>query len=286
MISNLILHSDTDAALRSILQSPPHALLLSGNSGSGKEYTAKWLASNLLGAELTNHPYFMHIKPEAGKTIGVDNVRELKQFVRLKTTGSKTIRRIVLIADAQSMTVEAQNALLKLLEEPPEDTIILMTVQNQKSLMPTIYSRVQQVHIKPITKQQAANLSQGTSAVDIERAYLLSRGDVGLLISLLENNDSHELVEAIRRSKELLAGNMFSRLQLVDSLSKDKDDLANLLFAMKRICAAAIIQSVDKGNDVLFKRWQTSLEAIYNSEKSLKGNANVKLLLTDLFLSI
>lgn len=283
---DLLVHPETLAALESALHNTPHAVMLTGNEGSGKVYIARQLAAELLGAELENHAYFMHIEPD-GKSISIDQVRELQRFVKLRTTGTGKIRRVVLLTDAHTMTTEAQNALLKLLEEPPGDTVLILTAQGDRSLKPTINSRVQKIYIRPITRAQAAEFA-GTANKDsdVERAYNLSGGDSGLFLALLAEADDHRLASAIKVGKRLLTASAFERLTNVDDLSKDKDKIKDLLIAMRRIAAAALKQAADKGDNGLKDHWLQSLKAIYAAEEQLASNPNAKLLLTDLFLSI
>jgi DNA polymerase III subunit delta' len=286
MVKEFLVHPETKKALISILRSSPHAIMLTGNAGAGKEHIGRWLAGALLQSEIENHAYFLQVEPAAGKALTIDQIRELQRFVRLKTTGKGNIRRVALVTHAHTLTIEAQNALLKLLEEPPADTTLILTAVGDKSLKPTIYSRVQKVHIRPVSEAQAKAYAVDSDTEAIDKAFLLSGGDPGLFLALLDQNQDHTLVSAIKTGKELLSGTTFQRLTRIDEISKDKDGLIYLLTAMKRISAAALRQSAEKGDTKLKTRWLNTMEAIYACEKHLGTNANTKLLLTDLFLSI
>jgi DNA polymerase-3 subunit delta' len=282
----MLMHSETERALAQIASKPPHAVMLTGKEGSGKFFAAHGLAENLLGVKPDSHPYFMLVQP-LGKAVTIDQIRELQKFVRLKTTGTGRIRRVALIADAHTMTVEAQNALLKLLEEPPEDTVLILTAQGDASLKPTIYSRTQRVHIRPISKKQAEeHAATLMKTSEVERAFGLSGGDVGLYTALLTESGDHALAAAIKEGKQLLTMPLFERLSKVDELGKDKARLGDMLAALKRISSAALVQSAAKNDARLQARWLRALQAVYDSEQQLAGNANTKLLLTDLFLNI
>lgn len=284
-MNDLLLHPETLSALNTAIANAPHAIMFTGNEGSGKLYIARKFASEILQSELENHNYFLQIEPD-GKSISIDQIRELQKFVRLKTTGTAMIRRLIILADAHTMTVEAQNALLKLLEEPPEDTVLILTAQNDKSLKPTIKSRVQKIHIKPITRIQAVDYASTRYSTDIERAYNLSGGDIGLFLALLEEADNHKLASAINIAKKLLTAGKFERLVAVEELSKNKEELTNLLTAMKRISTSALKQSASKSDTKLKNYWLKVLKSIYATEENLPHNPNTKLLLTNLFLSI
>jgi DNA polymerase-3 subunit delta' len=282
----MILHPETARALEQVAKQPPHAVMLTGKEGSGKFFAAYGLAESLLGARPDAHPYFMLIQPLT-KAITIDQVRELQKFVRLKTTGTGQIRRVALIADAHTMTVEAQNALLKLLEEPPDDTVLLMTAQGGTSLKPTIYSRTQRIQVRPISKEQATEHAiKLNKSSESERAFRLSGGDMGLYTALLTESDDHALAGAIKEGKNILTLPVFERLTRVDELGKDKQKLGDLLAALKRVSSAALYQAATKHDTKLQARWQHTLQAVYDCEQQLIGNANTKLMLTDLFINI
>lgn len=76
---------------------------------------------------------------EGKNSIGIEQIRELKEWIALKPFSKKI--KIILISEARKMTVEAQNSLLKILEEPPPQTLIILSTANHKGLLPTIQSR-------------------------------------------------------------------------------------------------------------------------------------------------
>lgn len=262
--------------------SKPHAIMLTGNEGSGKCFTALALAEVLLGQSLSSHPYFLHIEPD-GKSFSIDQIRQLQKVMKLKTTGSSQIRRLAILQDVHTMTTEAQNALLKLLEEPPADTVLILTAQGDKSLRPTIYSRVQKVHIKPVLMDDLSD--EFKEHKDIQKFYGLSGGDIGLLYALINQNNDHPLVMAIVDAKEIITEPVFMRLTRVDELGKDKEKLAQTISALKRISTAALRASVRKLDNKKKAQWSQILEQIYLTEKLLPTNVNTKLLLTELFLA-
>jgi DNA polymerase-3 subunit delta' len=85
------------------------------------------------------HPDFLEI--EGGRSIGVEKVKEIRRFLALKAYTAKT--KVVLIRAAEKLTVPAQNALLKILEEPPEGCQIILETDNLNALLPTVLSRCQ-----------------------------------------------------------------------------------------------------------------------------------------------
>lgn len=143
-------------------QRMPHALLLSGVSGMGKLQFARRLIHALLceqpsaeGAvcaqckpchllQADTHPDFLQVMPEAqGKTIKVDQIRALLAFTSL--TANYGAHHVILLHPAENMNLNAANSLLKLLEEPPSDTLLILLSHQPQRLLPTIRSRCQQV---------------------------------------------------------------------------------------------------------------------------------------------
>lgn len=256
--------------------------MLTGNEGSGKAFVARALAEELLEQKLENHPYFIVVEPEK-KSLTIEQVRELQKTMKLKTTGTGNVRRVAILQDVHTMTTEAQNALLKLLEEPPDDTVLILTAQGDKSLKPTIYSRVQRVHIKPVPEADVS--INGVEQTTIQKNYALSGGDMGLLSALISQSSGHKLVGAIAEAKTIITEPAFKRLAKVDELGKDKERLANLLMALKRISSAALKTSAARQDTKNKTRWARILEQTYLCEELLQTNANTKLLLTELFLA-
>ncbi len=269
-------HSSTKAQLASFLAAPSHALCLIGPPGAGKGFTASLIARELLGS--TTEDALYHIGA-GGSGIGIEEVRSLQQFLRLKKPGTKEIRRAVIIENAQTMSGEAQNALLKTLEEPPADTIFILTTDGSASLRPTIYSRVQSVHVLPLSLEQAKEFFNNPN---IAKAYHLSGGHAGLLHALL-NDPDHHLVEAVEQAKNIIRSTAYERLLLVDSLAKQKESLPTLLFALQRVAGALLAGAKDTAQ---LKRLTATRRAIYQAELDASKSANTKLLLTDLFLNL
>lgn len=284
----IVLAVHTERQLEAITARPVHGVLLSGPEGSGKLYTAHHLASRLLGVnpdKLQNYPYLKVISPEKGST-SIDQIRLLQKFLQLKTTGTSDIRRVAIIHDAHTMTSEAQNALLKALEEPPEDTVFILTAPQTLQLKETIYSRVRKVAVLPPGKSQLFEFFANESdEVRMTKAYMMSSGYPGLFAALLRDEE-HHLTHAIQQAKALLTANACERLLQVDELSRQKDMLPTLLEAFKLIASTALSQAAVKGNKNEIKRWHSSLASFNKSQAALRHNPNTKLLLTDLFLSV
>jgi hypothetical protein len=298
-MSDILLHEQTASHLTRFVGQPSHALMLVGASGGGKRYAAEHIAQQLLNLQtpedLYGYPYFKSVLPEKDKsTIGIEAVRELLQFVKLKlpssldnTTG---IRRIVLITDAHMLTGEAQNAILKMLEEPPVQTLFLLTAASGQALLPTIRSRAQQVIILPPLQRDVVTYFEGHGfeAKAVQQAYMMSGGLPGLLHALLEDED-HPLKASVLTARKLLQSTQFERLCLVDELSKKKPEALQVLFVLQHMARAATTQSArvtDGSADKRIRQWYKVQKAAYDAEKAYAVSGQAKLTLTNLMLAL
>lgn len=286
----MLLHVSTNQHIDSILKDPPHALMLSGPLGSGKVFVATSIITQILDISqerLRVYPYFRHLKPLNG-TLTIDQIRGLNSFLSLKTVGQSGIKRAVLLEDAHTMNLEAQNAILKLLEEPPADTVIILTALEQKTLKPTVYSRVQEIRVLPVALDDAVSYfsAKGYTNPEITSFFHISNGAVGLMHSLLSGDDNNQLVSNITLAKQLLKQSAYERLTYVDQLTKKPEEVELLLFALKRISTAALEQAAIKQQIPLVRRWSQTLQAVMHTSEAFHANANRKLLLTNLFVNL
>jgi DNA polymerase-3 subunit delta' len=173
----------------------PHALLLSGGSGSGVvEFSRHWVAYLLCEETATrqgregpcgqcrscvlfqagNHPEYLAVAPEGdSRQIKIDQIRELNQFVSLKSHYGRP--NIVAISPAEAMNRNAANSLLKTLEEPPSDTLILLVSFQPMGLPITVRSRCQRVDFRNPDKEQVHGwLAEQTTAGEVNLEMLLT----------------------------------------------------------------------------------------------------------------
>src|SRR5262249_7849709 len=154
-----------------------------------------------------------------GNSISIDAVCELIRFTKLKiASGSSRKQRLIIIDDAGTMTVEAQNALLKLLEEPPEDMVFLLNVAILASLLPTVRSRSLAISIKQPARADLEKYfaAKGFGPKQMQSAYLMSGGLPGLMDALLKDDANHPLMQAASQARELLRAKTFGRLCAID----------------------------------------------------------------------
>lgn len=285
----LLLHPKTDVTIKHFVNSPSHALLLDAPDGAGKQALALYITEQLLAALSMSqrNAQTQLIEPTESGSTPIEAIRSVRSSLRLSTTGKGDIRRVIIVTKAHTLTIEAQNAFLKLLEEPPADTVFMLLTSQIDALLPTIRSRVQRMKlVKPAKVQLTAFFaSQGLKPNLIERAYQLSEGLPGLMNSLLSSSDEHELAKAIQTLKQIISSSPYERLIKINELSKTME-LGLILNATEKIAHAALTQAVGQHKTSLVHRWTRLISKLEQVQSSLGANPSSKLVLTDLFLNI
>lgn len=288
-MTDLLLHPKTSKQIEALLNRPPHGLIITGENGSGKDTVARRLAASLLGIEyekLEQYPYVLTIETE-DSYISIEQVRQLQQFLKLKVPSDKGINRILIIPRAGRMRHEAQNALLKTLEEPPAGTVLILTAESTDRLLPTITSRCRELPVMPVSLARSREYfaARGVSEAQLTSIHALSMGQAGLMASLL-SEEAHPLIEQVDLAKKLLGMSPGKRLMMAESLGKDRDAARALISAIRRITHAGIAASGRKPDTAAVSKWLSRQSAAIKSSEYLEKNANVKLLLADLFIKL
>lgn len=283
-MKDLMIHPVTRSQLQAFQAAPAQVLLLVGPNGSGKLTLAKRLSETILelsDGDLASYAHALIIKSVDGKAIGIESARQLEQFLRLKVPSQKKYNRAVVIEGGDLMTIEAQNALLKTLEEPPDGTIIIITVAHQLALLPTVRSRAQNISVQRPDRQTIEKFfsDRGHGKENIARTYALSGSLVGLMHALLED-EAHPLMVATERARELLSQPAYERLVSIDVLSKDRELALGTVDVMQRMARL----SLQTASGQAAKKWQSILVASYDAADALTANAQPKLALTKLVL--
>jgi len=285
----MLLHPDTQELLEQFVTKPTHAVLLVAPSGAGKRTLARHLAAQLLqttGERLDSHPYFKLLASAEGKAISIESVRDVTHFLALRTTSEAPVTRIIMIDNAGLMTHQAQNALLKTIEEPPAGTVLILTAPNELDLLPTIRSRVQTLALRLPTTTDLRRyfVEAGYSESAINRALMMSDGLPGLTQALLADDDTHPLVAAAARARDILQKPAFDRILLIDDLIKQKQQLLDTLFIMQRI-AEINLQKPDS-NIAALRRWHSVLAASHDAYAQILASGQAKLVALQFMLNI
>ncbi len=287
-MDNFVYHPETDKQIKNYISKPLHALLIQGHKGSGKSTLLNLMAASVLGLEqskLINYPHVMMISPDDKNKIAIDVVRNIDHFLSLSVPGAQNkINRVILIDNADQMTTEAQNALLKHLEEPPVNTIFMLSVTNTTMILPTLLSRTFTLRLRQPTRNSLIDMliGQGYNEVDVKRAIGLSGGLPGLALAILNGSDSHPLSKASAMARTIISSSRYQRLILVNDLTKDLQLLTNTLEVIELMASAAIERS--KAEQV--PKWQHILTITYQTKNNLLKNSNIKLNITRFMLAL
>ena len=209
-----------------------HAYMFEGIDGIGKNLFAKELGIILINTNnAESSPDYITIEP-TGNSIKIAQIRELQSDIIIKPHSNY---KIYIINNAQKMTVESQNALLKTLEEPPEYAIIILITNNKESLLPTIKSRCEIIKFLPISIMELKKYLMD-KGIDEKRALLLanfSRGSIEKALELSESTDFTIMRDDIQNYiQHILDKNMIEILNIQSDIDKYKDKITVLLDMM------------------------------------------------------
>lgn len=290
----------------------PHALLFKGPEGVGKQLFARGMAAALNcrdhdrpGAcgncmscrkfRSGNHPDFLVISPEKG-AIKIEQVRRMCQALSYPPYESGT--RVVLLEDVHTMRAEAANCLLKTLEEPPADNLLILTADSSREVLPTISSRCQVVPFQSLSEEETVQiLAEQPDRPDAQTASLLARlsegspGRAGLFLKT-------EMIATLKRVVSAITDPAFGNesglgglLQTAEAMAELKDNLPAFLGLLRiwlrdelmlacrlpeRCGNEGLRQGGDRrsgkirGTDRLF----AGLEAVNRAEQELARNCN------------
>ena len=280
-----------------------HAYMFEGPNGIGKNTMARELAAILLEMEnLFNSPDYIEIKPD-GNSIKIAQIRKLQSDILVKPYKSY---KIYVIDEAQKMTVEAQNALLKTLEEPPKYAIIILITNNKESLLDTIKSRCEIIKFTPIPMQEVASYLT-VNGIDSKRASLLanfSRGSMKKAIELSESEEFHLMREEVQKYVEtFLNGNLIEIIDIQSSIEKYKDQITNVLdllinyfrdiMMVKENVDNSMIINLDRlifvknmSNKTTYSQLSKIIDIIEETKNKLRSNCNFNISIQVMTLNI
>lgn len=280
-----------------------HAYMFEGPNGIGKNTMARELAAILLEMEnLFNSPDYIEIKPD-GNSIKIAQIRKLQSDILVKPYKSY---KIYVIDEAQKMTVEAQNALLKTLEEPPKYAIIILITDNKESLLDTIKSRCEIIKFTPIPMQEVASYLT-MNRIDSKRASLLanfSRGSMKKAIELSESEEFHLMREEVQKYVEtFLNGNLIEIMDIQSSIEKYKDQITNVLdllinyfrdiMMVKENVDNSMIINLDRlifvknmSNKTTYSQLSKIIDIIEETKNKLRSNCNFNISIQVMTLNI
>lgn len=285
---------------------PHHAYLFVGPEHIGKSMVADHLARLLLcethqgcGAcahcllvAAGNHPDYHRVSEEK---LGIDDIRKLKSDFTL--TPHSAPYRVAVMPGADRLGIPAQNAILKLLEEPPGHTVLILTAPSEHSMLPTTVSRCQLIRFG-LPTQEELQTGLGTEAGPVEDAIRAAGRRPGLAKRLLA--DESAMAERGTWEKileQVVNADAAERLRIAGELAKD-DALADILESWLALHQEALHGEITDNNNNLsscattLARMYTepqlrhNITSLFDAIKRLRYNPNVQLLAEQTLLTL
>lgn len=299
-----------------------HAYIINGERSSGKEFIARIFAMALQcekgetepcgechsckQALSNNQPDIVYVSHEKPNTIGVEDIRaQINGDIAIKPYSSP--RKIYIMNEGEKMTVQAQNALLKTLEEPPEYAVILILTTHVEALLPTILSRCVVLNMKPVPDALVKKYLMEELAVPDYKANIcvaFARGNIGKA-KLLASSEEFEKVkdEAITLVKyinDMEVNEIVKAIKKITEYKFDVNDYLDILSAWYR--DVLLFKATKDVNSLIFKEEiqqimrvsdrstyegiETIVNALQQAKRRLEANVNFDLTMELLLLTI
>jgi DNA polymerase-3 subunit delta' len=301
-----------------------HAYLLTGPEGIGK-MTLACAFAQLLECERRapqsteacgecpacrrlahfSHPDVALVEPQEGKrTLGIETVREVLRAASLAPSQGRW--RVFILPNAERMTPEAANALLKTLEEPPENVVLLLTSAEPETLLATIRSRCQPLPMQPLSPEEIASALETRWALPPAQARelaVLANGRLGWAVRAAEHPELREQrADQLAHLAALTTASRDARLRQAAALGSDVDSARNTLElwmlwwrdVVLVACGAtnlattgdARAQAERQGRALGEERARAFMQALLTAQVNLDANANPRLTLEVLMLDL
>lgn len=241
----------------------PHALLIEGPEGSGRRTLARLMAraavcsapagekpcgvcAACVKAAAGGHPDIVEVGGDGGaRSFHIDAVREIRDNVYILP--NEAPRRAALLIGADAMTEQAQNALLKILEEPPRHALFILTCENRAQMLPTVQSRTLCVTLSGVPEQAAEEVLRARlphrDEEEIRHAAALFGGVIGQALRGLEDGSFRRVLElAPAMAAAVAAPAELDLLRLTGQLEKDKAVTDAVLSGMLLIFRDALVR--------------------------------------------
>lgn len=275
----LLINRGTESAIKQALRSGSGSYVITGTEAVGKFYALATLIHTGVGRERE-----LMVVEASPKTIGIEQMQDLSRRLRLKSERA----RIVIIRDAHKMTLAAQNAALKTLEEPPSGTLIFLTANQKSQLLPTIASRLKEIRfLDPAVGEVEHHLIQYhhlTSAKATEVAEL-SGNAVGEAVSLVENDEKYHRLQNYRQIA-LRVYESTDPYQAFKLAQAEKDlEPGMLVQELIKLLRRKLRESAksDNINDIAF--YNRQLQRYHQLLSYLEANGSPKLAINQIILS-
>lgn len=288
---NIIGNDKNKQLLKDIIKtkSISHGYMFLGISGIGKSLFAKEFAKAILCNEQTgcnkcksciefdgsNNPDFQIIEPEE-KSIKIEQIRLMNSKIYEKPVVST--KKVYIINNAESMTKEAQNCLLKTLEEPPEYAVIILIGTNENMFLNTIRSRCVKINFNKINDEDLKDiLVKKYEYNNITQNLLkLFSGSIGKAISLQGKQEIYLEIENTFNNIENI--NIIDLLNKKEIITKNKEELMDILEYINVL----FFEKIAQGNNSYIK----AIEIIEDTKDRINKNANLDMTIDNLLMNV
>lgn len=246
-----------------------------------------------------SNPDIITINTGKKTSIGVDEIRQLENMIITAPEYSKY--KFFIIENGELMTVQAQNALLKTLEEPPAYAVIIIICSNVSALLDTIKSRCVQIDFARNTKDEIVNVLRSKAGIidaeTLEQLCEFSDGSIGRSLSAVNSEEYTKIKRQVSETLELLAkapadedGKVYHSLQrLFNNNQENKTILFYFLsLELRNIMVRSSVESakIDLYGKISYYKSAHCLEYVEHTWKELKQNVNYKLATSNLIIRI
>lgn len=267
-----------------------HSYMFIGPDGIGKSLFAKGLAkmilceadekacgncSSCIKFDSGNHPDFVFVDSEDSKNIKIGQIRLMQENIAEKPIVSSN--KVFVINNSDLMTTEAQNCLLKTLEEPPEYATIILIASNESKLLNTIKSRCTKISFKKLTDDDLKNYAESHNLNINLNLLPVYDGSVAKLIALSNESDLYNSLDDILNSLE--NKNIIDIWNNSEILYKSKDNISNILDYFNIV----FLNKLRKTDDTKYINAVTFVET---TKKRLSANANYDMCIDNLLLQL
>ena len=268
-----------------------HSYMFSGREGIGKKLFAKIFAKMILclsedkpcntcksciSFEGENHPDFMQINADDGKSIKIEQIRLMQEKVVEKPIISN--KKVYIINDAELLTKEAQNCLLKTLEEPPEYVIIILIVSNESKILNTVKSRCVKIEFEKIPDEEINNYLEKQGISKLTNIMLKQcDGSLKMALNIGEKTEEYNTLEKIINNME--KENIAAIWNNAEILYKSQDEIFDYLDYINVILYNKLL----KINKISYVN---CIEKVEKIKKNLLANANYNMCIDNLLLEL
>ena len=250
-----------------------HAYIINGERSSGKEFVAKVFAAALqcerggtepcgechscIQAKSGNQPDIIFVSHDKPNSIGVEDIRaQINNDIGIKPYSSP--RKVYIMNEGEKMTVQAQNALLKTLEEPPEYAVILILTANVDSLLPTILSRCVVLNMKPVPDHKVKKYLMEELEIPDYKANIcvaFARGNIGKAKMLASSEEfekvKEEAVTLVKYINDMDISEVVKAIKKISEYQFDVTDYLDILSVWYR--DALLFKATKDANSLIFK---------------------------------